>query len=492
MKPNRRRFLLGTAAVGFSAAGLGLYSSVIRGPNIKEAPKSKLAIPLLMDTKQNSKLEIKIQDGLHQFFPNIGSKTKGFNSNYLGPTLRMYKGETTEVTFVNELDDPTTIHGHGLHVDGRWDGGPQSVIKPKHQITNQYAIVQQASTNWYHPHLMGKTAEQVHSGLAGIIIIEDENSLALDLPKSYGIDDIPLIVQDRTFVKGVMSPYEVSAEQVMDGLKEETVVVNGTVAPFHNVPAGWVRLRLLNASNARYHRFKLNNGDSFFKIATEGGFLETPVKMNSLVMGPGERNEILVDMAAVKINTLLVEFAEGEDNVFTMLFKSSQIALELRATSTLDAHREVPSILNKIKYHNVSEVEVTREFVLQMGEGGHGGQMTAASSMMTINNQSMNMNVINHSGRTEQLELWRIRGQDMRHPFHMHGTSFLILSQNGSAPKPEDKGWKDTVDIDEGVTEVLLKFKVTASEQYPFMYHCHILEHEDAGMMGQFSVLRNS
>ncbi len=487
MKIDRRKFLLGSTVFGIGVTGVGVYSNSLNATN----SKTKLPIPKLLDTKVLEKININIINATHEFFPGIKSNTKGFDASYLGPTIRLYKGGESELRFTNHLNEKTTIHGHGLHVDGKWDGGPQNVIQAKESLTYKYNIIQQASTNWYHPHLMGKTAEQVHAGLAGFILIEDENSLSLGLPNTYGVDDIPLAIQDRTFLNGVMTPYKVTMEQIMDGLKEETFIVNGAIAPFQYVPAGWIRLRLLNGSNARYQRFSLSNGDSFVKIATEGGFLSKPIALSSLEMGPGERNEILINMAETDINTMLVESVEGDGNIFTQLFNEPQIALELRVDSSKVAINSIPKILNNIEHYDPYDVAITRNFELQMGgDGGNEGENMSSNphAMFSINGNPMDMKVINHTGKTNQLELWRIRSEEMRHPFHMHGTSFLILSQNGKPPKIEDRGWKDTVDINEGVVEVLLKFNVISTKEYPFMYHCHILEHEDAGMMGQFTV----
>ncbi|OLQ79087.1 Bilirubin oxidase [Photobacterium proteolyticum] len=451
---------------------------------------NKLMIPELIDTKQNRATELVIQEGRHEFFSGVPSETKGVNGDYLGPTIKLYQGKSTQVTFTNDLNEATTIHGHGLHVDGRWDGGPQNVIMPGKSITYSYEIIQQAGTSWYHPHLMGKTAEQVHAGVAGFIIIEDDNSDSLDVPSRYGVDDIPIVVQDRSFVNGVMRNYSVSMEQIMEGLKEETLVVNGQISPYYDVPSGWIRLRLLNGSNARYHSYTLENGDSFWKIATDGGFLESPVEMTSLVMAPGERNEILVNMVNTASNRVLVEFLEDEQSLLSFFKNDHQVALELRVDDSIEPHLTVADVLNVIEDIDRNQVSVERNFVLEMGEVEVEGLVSSHNhhSMFSINGRSMDMNTINHSSKKGQYELWRISGQEMRHPFHMHGTSFLIVSQNGAPPNEADRGWKDTVDVNEGITEVVLKFDVTASKEYPFMYHCHILEHEDAGMMGQFTV----
>ena len=207
------------------------------------------------------------------------------------------------------------MHGHGLHVNGEIDGGPQSVIQPGESWQIKIPVRQEAGTSWYHPHLMAKTAHHVHAGLAGLYLIEDENSQALDLPKEYGVNDIPLIVQDRSFTNEKMNHYAPTEDELKNGLREDILVVNGTVDAYHSVPQGWVRLRLVNGSNARFYRFHFGNDEPFFKIATEGGFLNQPVELASIDMAPGERNEIMIDLSDGSNATLMADLlpADPED-----------------------------------------------------------------------------------------------------------------------------------------------------------------------------------
>lgn len=188
----------------------------------------------------------------------------------MGPTLRVQNNQQITLTTNNTIGEPSTIHKHGLHVPGNVDGGPHQRINSGSSRTEILNIDQEASTNWYHPYLMGSNAEHVYKGLAGMLIVEDENSQSLGLPSEYGINDIPLIVQDRLFVEGEMT-------YLMDnrrGYIGNTILVNGTIGAYKNVPMGWVRFRILNASNARFYNFKFEDNRSFEVIATEGGFLE--------------------------------------------------------------------------------------------------------------------------------------------------------------------------------------------------------------------------
>lgn len=466
----------------------------------KYTPINPLTIPVLIDSRESQHLiDVDIQQGKQEFFPGKLSNTMGFNGDYLGPTIRLYKGEKTRLRFHNKLSEPTTVHGHGLHISGKIDGGPQNVIPAQSTWDITMPIIQQASTSWYHPHFMGKTAEHVHAGLAGLYIIEDENSLAVDLPKEYGVNDIPIVIQDRNFVDGKMANYSVSMQDIMEGLREDTIIINGTIAPFIKVPKGLVRLRLLNGSNSRSYTFYLSNNQPFHKIATEGGFLETPVQINELKMASGERNEIIVDLSKGQNIELKVKLLGVENNWLSTMFAEKRSVLSLQVDESLSVKGTLPAKLNTINFYEKKQAQTVREFHLQMNMGGEADENmnmpendhTGAHTMgdlFSINGAYMTMGVINEEVKLGDTELWRIRANGMEHPFHVHGTSFQIISQNGEKPSEDDRGWKDVVVVGEGWTEVMMRFNLPASVEYPFMYHCHILEHEDAGMMGQFTV----
>ncbi|MEM8859561.1 MAG: multicopper oxidase domain-containing protein [Chloroflexota bacterium] len=460
--------------------------------------KNSLAIPPIIDTNSGNIANLVLKKGKHQFYPGVKSDTMGFNGSYLGPTIRLHKGSNAKIRFTNKIGEDTSIHGHGLHVNGDIDGGPQQVIKPDTTWEIEIPVQQEAGTNWYHPHLMGKTAKHVHAGLAGLYFIEDENSESLNLPNIYGVNDIPLVIQDRSFTNGKMDVYYITREEMMDGLMEDTLVTNGTVNPYHIAPKGWVRLRLLNGSNARFYRFYLNNKESFYKIATEGGFLDKPVLLDSLTMAPGERNEIMIDLSHIETIHLMADFlpADPEDSSFFMdWFNKKSSVVEIRTNSSLVAQGILPKKLNSIDFFTQSDKAraVVRELHLDMEDGDDVGEENAMNindmhSMFSINGKSMDIKRIDEKVNKGDLELWRITADMMPHPFHMHGVSFLILKYNGQQPVEADRGWKDTVVVTEKPTEVLMRFNHVSNKKTPYMYHCHILDHEDGGMMGQFTV----
>ena len=479
-----KRYLCFSIFLSMLLAACGTSSSAQNTPQAGENP---LHIPELLDSRITPAIALVMQHGAHEFYADVPSETKGFNGDYLGPTIRLYRDMDATITFTNNIGEPTTVHGHGLHVNGEIDGGPQSVIQPGESWQITIPVRQEAGTSWYHPHLMGKSADHVHAGLAGLYLIEDENSQALDLPKAYGVNDIPLIVQDRSFTNGKMNAYSVTEDDLMSGLREDTLVVNGTVDAYHSVPQGWVRLRLVNASNARFYRFHFGENTPFFKIATEGGFLNQPVEMASIDMSPGERNEIMIDLSDGANATLIADLlpADPEDSGRWFARTPHANVVELRVDPTIGASGILPDTLNDIDYFDRADATQVRTFSLEMEvRGGTRDNM----NLFAINGRPMEMSYINERVTKGEVEIWRITADRMPHNFHLHGASFQILTHLGAPPAEADRGWKDTVVVWDEVTEIIVRFDHDAPDEFPYMYHCHVLEHEDYGMMGQFTV----
>lgn len=492
---SRRRFL---------ASGAAMLAAGRLPPAWSQGAQTKLPIPRLIDGADGEPVNLKIRRGEWQFKPGIKTPTLGISQEYLGPTIRARRGGELNLHYHNTLAEGVAIHGHGLHVPGDVDGGPQLEIAPGGRWQPALSIVQPAATCWYHSHTHGRTGDQVYRGLAGMIIIDDDASDALNLPRRYGVDDLPVIIQDRTFdAQGslVYSPRDAGA----DGWYGETVVINGAIAPVATVPAGKVRLRLLNGANARFYIVGFADNRLFHKIAGDGGLLEAPVPMRTMEMAPGERCEIIVDMSDGGSAGLLTlfedEFDDEEDGdddgeeksiAETLLgfFGWSDAppripSLTLIADASLPAHAAaLPEKLATIRRPKESEIVRTRDFVLTMGEGEGGAPMD-----MAINGAAMDMQVINERVNAGVWERWRMRSNVGEHPFHIHGCSFLIRRLEGADVPPDQQGWKDTVVLDDDDwSEIFVRFDHLATEKHPYMYHCHILEHEDRGMMGQFTV----
>lgn len=459
------------------------------------------ALPLIPLTDLTGGVEdripLNLSQATHDFGNGVASATLGINQSYLGPVIRVKQGQTIAFDVTNEIGDTTTIHWHGLHIPGDVDGGPHQEIAHNTRWAPDVPIVQQASMNWFHSHMHGKTASQTYKGLAGVLLVEDDASLSADLPKTYGVDDFTLVLQDKVFDAEGRMTYSVSAEIFEDGFQGDTLVVNGAIAPLMQiVPTGLVRLRLLNACNARFLELSMETGPVTV-IATEGGFLSSPVEAPSILMSPGERYEVLVDMGAVSQNALNVNLDSGQGGFFANLFGGNQTttALALKRNADKGFSGSIPTRLANLSPPKSTSASVTRSFQLQMDIGVDlaalafaWGNICGNATAMAINGQPMKMDRIDEAVSKGDTEIWRIAVDDQLHPFHIHGCSFRILNQNGAPPPAYAQGWKDMVHVEEGWSDVLIKFDYEASKEAPYMYHCHILEHEDCGMMGQFTV----
>ena len=435
--------------------------------NVLQIPP--LLEPRIVDGIKN--YDLSIQEGTHSFFEGKITNTYGINGNYLGPTLRFQNADMVSINYTNNLNETTTMHGHGMHLPASMDGGPHQQIKPTETWSAQFTVNQKACTNWYHSHLMGKTAEHVYKGLAGLIMIDDEESQSLDLPKNYGVDDIPLVLQDRFFDANYQLDYSPSMMEVMMGYKGDIFITNGVINPFVEVEAKEIRFRILNGSNSTVYTLGFDDNRFFKQIATDNSFLNAPVSLNRVRLSPGERAEIVVDLSGEIDNSLhLKDFTQNKDFLKIDVTKSASIQ-----TST-------PSILTTLDIYNPDDVVNRRNFTL-----------SGRRDDLFINDKSMDINRIDEVVPLGQVEIWEVyNSMRMEHNFHIHATHFMILERNGNSADvlENEKGYKDTIYLAPGDrVKLIIKMVDYADEVNPYMYHCHFLEHEDAGMMGQFTVV---
>ncbi|MEL6729464.1 MAG: multicopper oxidase domain-containing protein [Pseudomonadota bacterium] len=485
----RRTFLATSGATALMAAS-GMSWAQNAGRPLRVLPMTDLIGGI------EGRIPLSLNPASHDFGTGAASATFGINHSYLGPVLRAKQGQTLPFDVTNTIGDVSTIHWHGLHIPGDVDGGPHQEIEHGAVWSPDVPIVQRASMNWFHSHMHGKTAQQTYNGLAGVMLIEDDGSLDADLPQTYGVDDFVLVLQDKTFDADGRMSYVLSGEVFEDGYEGDTLVINGAIAPAsQTVPSGLVRLRILNACNARFLELSMDTGP-ITVIASDGGFLPSPVEAKSILMSPGERYEVLVDMRTAETNALNVNL-NGGGGFFGNLFGGNQKTTALSFTMSGEAGFDgsIPTRLANLAPPNPAEATVTRSFELQMDVGADLAALALAwdnfcgdAGAMAINGQPMKMDRIDERVRKGDTELWRVSVDDQLHPFHVHGCSFRILSQNGATPPAYAQGWKDMVHVEDGWSEILVRFDYDAPEETPYMYHCHILEHEDCGMMGQFTV----
>jgi bilirubin oxidase len=469
--------------------------------------QAQTAIPI-PGTIESTNINLTLQNGTHQFLPGTITNTMGVNGNILGPTLIINKGDALNINVTNNLGQPTTIHWHGMHVTASNDGGPHTVIDPGTTWNPQFTVMNNASTMWYHPHLDTHTDEHASKGIAGMIIIRDTEEAALTLPRTYGVDDFPIVVQTKDL--------DANNQIVIHANNDDTVMVNATVNPKLDVPAQVVRLRLLNGSTQRVFNFGLSNGATFYQIATDGGLLETPNALTRLQLSSGERAEILVDLSGMNGQTIYLksfasEFPNGIygatnpgmgaglqlDNYNPNTLNGTDfnvLQLDVIAT-TASPITTIPTTLVSITPLVEANADQTRTLSFAALSPGS----SQLNGDFSINGTSFDMNTINITIPLDNTEVWTIANNTpIAHPIHIHDIQFQILEIDGvaagAATFPANaKGWQDTYLVPAGSSiKLITKFEDFADDTIPFMYHCHMLTHEDGGMMGSFAVVDNS
>ncbi|GIF00043.1 multicopper oxidase [Paractinoplanes rishiriensis] len=405
--------------------------------------------------------------------------TWGYNGALLGPTLRATRGERVVVNITNGLGEDTTVHWHGMHLPARMDGGPHQPIRPGATFSPQWRIDQPAATLWYHPHPHESTERQVYRGLAGMFLIDDPATDVKSLPHEYGVDDVPVIVQDKEFDGD--GQFDENGRFGSDiGILGDTLLVNGTPNPYLEVTTELVRLRLLNGSTSRLFNFALSDGRPFTLVGTDGGLLDRPYQVTHLPLSMGERAEVLVAMRPGERVVLRSDPPMPDGDFAERRFHGGGDrfdVLELRAAGTLRPSAEVPATL----------VDTPR---LDPATAAEKRSMTFTSRK--INDRKMAHDRVDAVITRDTTEVWTVRnGHSTPHSFHIHDVQFQVLGRTDGGPVPPQlSGWKDTVFLPphEGYT-VIMRFTDFADPSTPYMFHCHVLRHEDEGMMGQFVVV---
>ena len=485
MSINRRRFL--QAASAFSATALFNKAAFAAEPTPLPIPPIDQGV--VRDGVRHFALAT--QYGNSEFFKGYSTATMGYNGAYLGPTLRVRRGEELAIRVANQLDIPTTTHWHGMVLPAKMDGGPHQMIAPGSDWHSTYPVNQRGSTLFYHAHTHGATGEQVYRGLAGTLLVDDDRYDALNLPDEYGVDDIPLILQDRDFDERGQFAYLRMMPDRMIGKHGKHFLINGAIAPVFHARKTLIRLRLINASNARFYRLAFSDNRAFSLIGSDGGLLPAPVTLKSLELAPAERYEILVDLSdrePVILKTLAGagNTTHGPMRMLGMGEEASLLLIDPRSAS--ESKREIPAqLVAEPDWFQTARAKTERTVALQMqmmsGMGGH-------NEAMLINGQAFDMRRIDFRLKPNQFELWKVQNHSsLEHPFHIHNTQFRVLSRNGQPVPAQERGLKDTVIVRQREeVRILMPTGPYTDERIPYMFHCHILEHEDAGMMGQFLV----
>lgn len=429
-----------------------------------------------------------------QFLPGKKTFTNAFNNySYLGPTLFLNKGDMVTMNVHNLLNDTSTVHWHGLHVPAADDGGPHTIILPGETWTPDFKIMNNASMYWYHPHTHMKTGQQAMRGAAGMIIVRDSAEATLNLPRHYGVDDFPIVIQSQQF--------DHNNQVLWRGMHDSILLVNGTIHPKLDVPAQVIRFRLLNASQERNFNFGFSGNQHFYVIGNDGGLLNHPVNVTRIRLSPGERAEILVDMSGLYGHTLHLmsyasEFPAGVQGGVPMMGMDTAMyspingidfnILQLDIVShTANAVFTIPSALVTVTRLLPEMANETREISITADN------MMSMDGPFYFNGKLFDMERIDYRIPLNNIEIWTLFNQTMvAHPFHMHDIQFFVLDRDGVAVNPEEQGFKDVVMVaPQETVRFITKFEDFADSTMPYMYHCHILMHEDDGMMGQFVVV---
>ena len=482
----KRLFLSGLTVlfggvIVLAATGCALYSGARVSTVGQLRFENKLRIPPLLEPRVedgNAVFDLRLQTGRSELLPGKPAETWGVNGAYLGPTLRAERGEHVELRVRNELPEKTTIHWHGMHLPAAADGGPHQTIEPGETWRPSWEVDQPAATLWYHPHPHGETADHVYRGVAGMFILSDAEADALPLPDEYGVDDIPLIIQDKRldddgsldFSQSWISP---------TGRLGDKILVNGTYDPYLRISHERVRFRVLNASNARVYNIGFADGRVFELIGTDGGLLEAPRPLNRIQLSPGERAEMVATFEPGERLVLRSFEAELGTNFFENRFAGGDDSfdlLQIRAARTLVQSREVPERLVAPEQLRANDAVRTRSFEL---------------NGTSINGKEMDMGRIDEVVVVDTSEIWEVHNNSgTPHSFHPHDVQFRVLEYAGAPPPPHLGGPKDTVYVPPGDTvRIVVHFSDYTDSRVPYMFHCHVLQHEDRGMMGQFVVV---
>ncbi|PSB06132.1 copper oxidase [Pleurocapsa sp. CCALA 161] len=488
-KLNRRQFLILTAAGAIATSA----TSWAIGKN-KTTPHQTKALPSKLYKSSNGLLELDLEASSTRI--DLGGKPAyllTYNGQIPAPRLEAKAGDTVRIRFTNNLSQPTNLHYHGLHVTPTGNADNAFLDIPSGEsLTYEFTLPKNhpSGTFWYHPHRHGFVAEQVFGGLAGLFVIRGELD---EIPELKAAKEEFLVLQDFALDgSGRIQPP--NQMEIMRGREGKLMTVNGQVNPQIAIArGGLLRLRILNASPSRFYRLAFEN-HPFYLIATDGGAIGTPVELKELLLSPGERAEVLVrgDRKSGQYRLLNLPYDRGGmemmgmmgggghmmEGGMGMMQENTQTKPHVLATLTYQGSvSSLPLLQQLISVEELSEPKTVRRIELSMAMGSGMG-MT-----FTFNGKAFDPNRVDTQVQLNTVEDWELVNVDpdgMAHPFHLHVNPFQVISRNG---KPEPyRAWKDTV---------LVKGNETVRIRIPFrdfagkaVYHCHVLDHEDLGMMG--------
>jgi len=406
--------------------------------------------------------------------PGVLTAAYAYNGEVPGPTLDVWEGDHVVVHFRNELPEPTTVHWHGVHLPFASDGSPFHPVPPGGSFDYEFTVpMGTAGTYWYHPHPDGNAGPQVAKGLYGAIVVRSRDDPLASLPEKLLIlSDNRLRADGSVDLPDPQSP----AGQVdfENGREGNLLFINGQLMPTIPIRSGEVqRWRVVNASAARVYRLAIP-GQSFVQVGSDGGLFEKPVEENEILLANSERVELLVRGTGAPGSRALLQ-SLGYDRYLPQTkppdWKRALDLLQLQYRRDPPVTPPpIPDRLRPVPPVDTTAVAVRRTVVFSQG---------------LINGRTMDMNRVDFSARLGTTEIWDVENVvGMDHPFHLHGFRFQVLDVDGE-PVPY-RSWKDTVNVPKhSAVRIVVHYEDFAGK---WMFHCHILDHEDRGMMGILEV----
>lgn len=467
MHLSRRQFL--------TRASWGSAVSVIpRSLLAKERPN--LIIPPLIDVGRGKPVRLEFRSAQTQFDANKLVEVWGVNGRYLAPTVRVKSGDFVKLTYSNSLPQPLSIHIQGLLAPTDMIGSNHRVLSPDKSWSPILSVNQPACSCWYHADTMLNSAFQLYRGVVGLWIIEDSESRKANLPNKYGVNDIPLILQDQLLNKAGMQVLDTHANQFFG----KRLFVNGKASPYLNVPRGWIRLRLVNASLSRIYDLRLDNGKPLYFIATGMGMFAEPLEMASLSLAPSERAEVLVDLSEGEVVSLITGEKRNMFHSVKQMFSDNDelidnVIVELRPEGLSPALNQSPALppldLNQFQL----KISQERKFNLRPLD-------------RLINQQRFDPKRIDVVTKQGSVERWYLTSNHSI-GFTLQGAKFIIETNNRRKIPHKQLAWRDTVWLEaDQETTILVKFEHTSSAHFPFSFGVSDFMLRDRGCMGQIVV----
>lgn len=467
MSVTRRQFL--QLSVFASAAGIVLPGWA----DHDQGAETQLPVPPLLEARHGQPLFLTMQPCQWSFTGRQPAQTAGFNGQYLGPTIRVYDQSYVKLIYSNRLAEAVAMTISGLQIAGALSGGAARTILPGIDWSPVLPINQPAATCWYHACTPGRMARQIYNGLAGMWIIDDEQSQKLPLPRHYGVDDFPLIIQDKRLDNFGNAIYQ----DVTTGFMGNTLLVNGVQSPTLTVARGWIRLRLVNASSCRYYQLTNSDHRPFIVIAGDQGLLASPVPATTIGLAPGERREVLINLSDGKPMFISAGESASLTEQIRAIFGSSSVLSSARVL-TLNPAGLIPLVTDSLAQQLVP--------AMMAGQSVRTRHIRLGDATTGINGQHWSAERIDITAQQGSFEQWIIE-TDQPQPFFITGAKFLVKEVNGAPPLVEDRGWKDCVWVD-GRVELLVSFPNSASAHFPLSYGSNNLDLADRGVIGQLSV----